>query len=212
MANMPADPRPRQVSVADWFDTEAGLALARAQSSLLLQCLAQRPHQPLLWCGPGRGWPAQRPASARLLALHGDGLRWAGDLQARRPLPLANASIGTVVLQHPPATMAAGLLADCQRLLLPGGVLLLVVGRRVCTSRVLHPGLPLWAAPPGGWRRQLADQGLLLRAVHRFGNDLQLSSACVVLEAEKRTLAPIGPRPTRKLAVQVASRQSLKVT
>ena len=108
--------------------------------------------------------------------------------------------------------MAAGLLADCQRLLLPGGVLLLVVGRRVCTSRVLHPGLPLWAAPPGGWRRQLADQGLLLRAVHRFGNDLQLSSACVVLEAEKRTLAPIGPRPTRKLAVQVASRQSLKVT
>jgi hypothetical protein len=116
------------------------------------------------------------------------------------------------VLQHPPAQHAAALLADCQRLLLPGGVVLLVAGRRVCTSRVLHPGLPLWAAPSGGWRGLLADNGLQLRAVHRFNNGSPLSGACVVLEAEKRTLAPIGPRPIRRLAVQVASRQRLKVT
>lgn len=209
---MPADPRPRQVSVADWFDTDAALALAAAQSPLLLRCLASRPHQPMLWLGPGAGWPAPRPQIARLLALHGDGRRYAGDLCATLPLPLANASIGTLVLQHPPAPHAAALLADCQRLLLPGGVVLLVVGRRVCTSRVLHPGLPLWAAPAGGWRGLLADNGLQLRAVHRFDPGLPLSGACVVLEAEKRTLAPIGPRPIRRLAVQVASRQRLKVT
>ena len=212
MATMPVNPRPRQVSVADWFDTDAGRALAAAQSPLLFQRLAERPHLPLLWCGPAPGWPAVRPPGPRLIALHGDGQHWRGDLQAVLPLPLATASVGTVVLQHPPAGCAALLLADCQRMLLPGGVLLLTVGRRVCASRVLHPRLPLWAAPAGGWRCLLANNGLQLRAVHRFGGDLQLASACVVLEAEKRTLAPVGACPTRRLAVQVASRKRLKVT
>ena len=212
MATMPVNPRPRQVSVADWFDTDAGRALAAAQSAMLCQRLAERPHLPLLWCGPAPGWPAVRPPAPRLIALYGNGQHWRGDLQAELPLPLASASVGTVVLQHPAAVCAAPLLADCQRVLLPGGVVLLTVGRRVCASRVLHPGLPLWAAPAGGWRSLLASNGLQLRAVHRFGSGLQLASACVVLEAEKRTLAPIGPRPTRRLTVQVASRQRLKVT
>jgi len=186
--------------------------MATAQSGLLLQCLARRPHLPVLWLAPHPGWPVRQHPCGRSIVLHGNGQQWRGDLQAALPLPLANASIGTIVLQHPPAAQAAALLADCQRLLLPGGVLLLVVGRRMCPGRVLHPGLPLWAAPAGGWRGALAASGLQLRAVHRFGKGLQLSDACVALEAEKRTLAPIGPRPIRRFAVQVASRQRLKVT
>lgn len=212
---MPAAPRPRQASVADWFATGAGCALGQAQLPLLESLLAQRPHQPLLWLSPDPGWPLASPSLPRVVRLQPGGDGYAGDLLARLPLPLASASLGTVVLQHPPVDEARALLADCARLLLPGGVLLLAVCRGMHPQRMLHPTLPLWRQPRPGWRTLLAAHGLQLRASHVLPSPLPaaLAAACVVLEAEKRTLAAIGPRPVPRLATQpAAGRQRLKVT
>lgn len=214
MATMPAALRPRQANVAEWFATQAGQALALAQLPHLQALLASRPHQPLLWLSPCQAWPAQAPGKARCVWLHRFGPDWAGDLRGQLPLPLASASIGTVLVQHPEPAGAAELLGDCARLLLPGGVLLLVVGRGMHPQRVLHPGLPLWRQPRPAWRRLLASNGLVLRGCHRLeaGALGSLAGACVVLEAEKRTQALIGPRPVPRLVTQPAGRQCLKVT
>jgi SAM-dependent methyltransferase len=210
---MPAAPPPRQASVADWFETSAAKLLERAQFTVLQRQLSQRPNWPVLWLSPAAGWLAERPAGARLICLERIGPRWQGDLECALPLPLASQGIGTVVLQHPCQAQAAQLLAECSRVLLPGGVLLLVVGRRLHPARLLCPRHALWASPAGGWRAMLAGNGLTLRGVHRIGpGGLQPQHACVVLEAEKRTLAPVGPTATRRLTVQVATRHSLKVT
>ena len=213
MATMPAAPRPRQASVADWYATDAGCSLGQSQHSTLRQLLAQRPHQPLLWLAPAPGWGMGEPCLPRTLLLHRQADGWAGELVARLPLPLASASFGTVVLQHPAPDAAAALVADCARLLLPGGVLLLVGCRGMHPQRMLHPTLPLWRQPRPGWRRLLALNGLLLRGSHALPPPHPgLAAACVVLEAEKRTQALVGPRPVPRLAVQPTGRHSLKVT
>lgn len=210
---MPAAPRPRQASVADWFETSAACALAQAERELLLPQLALRPSWPVLWLMPAAGWAPQRSAVARLIGLQQRAGQWRGDLVCRLPLPMAAQSVGTVVLQHPGAGMAEALLEDVARLLLPGGVLLLAVARAQHPARLLCPGHVLWQGPAGGWRAGLAAHGLRLRQVHRIGpRGLKPEHACVVLEAEKRTVAPVGPQATRRLAVQVATRHSLKVT
>lgn len=189
-------------------------ALARAERELILPQLALRPSWPVLWLSPCAGWLAQPQAIARLIALDHRAGQWHGDLACRVPLPLAGQSVGTVVLQHPGAVMAAALLEDVSRLLLPGGVLLLAVARPQHPARLLCPGHVLWQRPAGGWHAALAGNGLRLRQVHRIGpRGLKPEHACVVLEAEKRTVAPVGPQATRRLAVQVATRHSsLKVT
>lgn len=180
---------------------------------MLQLLLSRRPHWPVLWLSPAAGWLPARPDGARLICLHRQGRHWAGDLRCGLPLPLASESVGTLVLPHPQQAQLLPLLEESRRVLLPGGVLLLVAGRVLHPARLLCPRHPLWVRPRGGWRHLLAAHGLSMRAVHPVGpGGLQPRHACVVLEAEKRTLAPVGPTATRRLTVQVATRQSLKVT
>jgi len=141
------------------------------------------------------------------MCLHDTGSSWAGDLRGELPLPLLGESFGTVVLQHPAREQALELLAETHRLLLPGGVMWLLVGAAAHPARLLHPQHRLWDAPAGGWRQALKQSSWHLRDVQRLGTTgLGLESASVLLEVKKRTVAPIGPRPTRRFVAQMASR------
>lgn len=207
MATMPAAPRPRQASVAEWFATEQGLRLENIQAQAVAERLPERPALPLLWLSPHADWPRQRPVVPRLLCLHATPPGWCGDLEGTLPLPLLGESFGTLVLQHPARDDALSMLAEAHRLLLPGGVMWLMVGAATHPARLLHPQHRLWDAPPGGWRQVLRQSGWHLRGIQRLGPaGLGLESASVLLEVEKRTVAMIGPRPTRRLVTQMASR------
>lgn len=204
---MPAASRPRQASVAEWFATEQGRRLDDLQSRAVAERLPQRPSQPLLWLAPHPQWPACRPPGPRVVCLQDAGGQWCGDLHAGLPLPLSSASFGTVVVQMPDRSRGQALLAEVERVLLPGGLVWLLVGSPAHPARLLHPQHRLWDAPPGGWRTALRGAGLQLRQVQRLGPaGLALESATVLLEAEKRTLAAIGPRPARPLVPRLASR------
>lgn len=202
---MPATPSPRQASVASWFDTEPAKVLCQLEFERLAPLLAARPVTPWLWLAPTPAW-------ASLAGLPGQGLRlyrqdggYGGDTRCGLPLPLPDESVNAIVLQHVTARDAEQLIAECERVLMPGGRLWL---------STLNPFSP--------YRSQWRQHGLVVRSPQRLRHTLEqaglacedldylgpmwhtratdrrsfapLRAACL-FTAEKRTLALPGPTP-----------------
>lgn len=204
---MPAARNPRQVGVATWFETDAAQRLLRAERPWLLERLGDRPAQPWLWLAPV-------PFRDHLPVLPGIGLRlcmtargdYAGDLRCTLPLPLPDACLQAIVLQHVAGLEAEQLLAECERVLMPGGKLWLLALNPLSPYRWRWRRRDLAVRMPFVWRLLLQRSGLscvdevrYLGPVWRGGGSRSrgpaaLAATCA-LSAEKRTPALIGPIP-----------------
>ncbi len=87
---------------------------------------------------------------------------WRGDARCALPLPLAGESVGMVVLQHVlvPGDAGRALLAECARVLVPGGRLALFALNPLAPYRWRWRGTGLQATEPLVWRRRLREAGL----------------------------------------------------
>ncbi len=202
---MPALSRSRQASVASWFDTEPALSLRELERQRLALVLATRPVTPWLWIAPTPAWTQDPLLPGRGLTLHRQPPGYSGDARCALPLPLPSESVNAIVLQHVTARDAEALIAECERVLMPGGRLWL---------STLNPFSP--------FRRQWRRHGLVVRTPQRLRHSLEqaglscqeltwlgpmwrdrspdrsslapLRAACL-FTAEKRTLALPGPTP-----------------
>lgn len=162
---MPPSLSPGQPDSADgWFGTPPGLILLESEQATVERAVAERPALPWLWLAPlvqpldivGRGLklavsrdPVGKPA-------------FSGDIRCGLPLPLANESIGVIVIQHVARSDDAGnaLLAECARVLVPGGRLWLFALNPLAPYRWRWRGAGLRASEPLTWRRRLRAVGL----------------------------------------------------
>jgi SAM-dependent methyltransferase len=126
------------------------------------------------------------------------------------PLPLANESVATVVVQHVTRNGEHGttLLSECARVLVPGGKLWLFALNPLSPYRWRWNGNGLRASEPMPWRRRLRAAGMQPDAVSqglgprwRIEADAGLQHgpglrAAWLLRAEKRAI-PMTPLRTR---------------
>lgn len=208
MATMPLRSRPGQPDAAQaWFASSEGAALLESEHDAIAGALAERPAQHWLWLAP---LPQPRPEGGRGLALYPRGARFGGDVSCSLPLPLPSETFGTIVLQHVAAPGAPGsaLLEEVERLLEPGGRVLLFALNPLSPYRWRWRGHGLRAAEPLSWRRLLRRAGLESVAVSegmgprwepvadpRRQEGVGLRAA-YLLRADKRSLplTPIRPR------------------
>lgn len=211
MPTMPARPSPGQPAPAPgWFGGSAGSAVLHSEDETVRTFIARVGGPAWLWLAPAAdGLPA--PAG-RGLRLDADGIGWTGRVRCGLPLPLAGESVGTVVLQHvlQPGEAGRALLAECARVLVPGGRLALLALNPLSPYRWRWRGSGLQAAEPLVWRRRLRAAGLQPDPVSqglgpswrevaspRPQSGAGLRAAYLVL-AEKRTL-PLTPVRARRL-------------
>lgn len=207
MATMPppsAHGQPERTEA--WFEAAPGRALLESEAASVLAAIGERPGQPWLWLSPR---PCGEPPAPRGLCLHPLGDGWQGGVRCALPLPLANESVATVVLQHVArGRQAAGLLEECARVLVPGGCLWLFGLNALSPYRWRWGGSGLGASEPLPWRRRLLAAGLAPDPVSRgIGPRWQASRvaggqpgpglrAAWLLRAEKR-VAPLTPSRSR---------------
>jgi SAM-dependent methyltransferase len=228
MATMPATSPNGQPEVSSdrpdhWFRGAAGQALLHSESKALHAELQARHGLPWLWLAPVE--PAAPPAgraSAPGLRLQAAGAAWNGDLRCALPLPLAGECVGTVVLQHVLVRQDAGreLLAECARVLVPGGRLVLLALNPLAPYRLRWRGSGLQASEPLAWRRRLREAGLVPEPLSQGigpGWRVEVASAlqhgvglraAYLLRAEKRAF-PLTPLRQRR---PVAARRTAPVT
>ena len=193
-----------------WFATAPGVVLLDSEQDSIDGALGARPGQPWLWLAPpsGAGNDVHDGAGndERGLRLQASGSGWHGPIRCTLPLPLANESVATVVVQHVIRRDRAGsaLLDECARVLLPGGRLWLFALNPLSPYRWRWNGQGLKASEPLPWRRRLRALGLQPDAVSqgigprwRIAADPRLQHgaglrAAWLLRAEKRTL-PLTP-------------------
>lgn len=210
MATMPLRSRSGQPDAAQaWFASSEGAALLQSERDAIAGALAERPAQHWLWLAP---LPPERPEGGRGVALYPRGGRFGGDVACGLPLPLPSEAFGTVVLQHVamPAAAGSALLEEVERLLLPGGRVLLFGLNPLSPYRWRWRGHGLRAAEPLSWRRLLRRAGLEPGAVsegmgprwepvadarRQDGAGLR---AAYLLRADKRSL-PLTPIRRRRL-------------
>ena len=205
------DPSAAVVGAGRWFEAEAGQVLLESEAEALRQAAADRPGQPTLCLAPVPG-----PESGeRCLDLHLAGSRFEGQVQCGLPLPLASESLGTIVVQHVTdyPIDATALLAECARVLVPGGRLWLFALNPLAPYRWRWSGTGLRGAEPVVWRRRLRVAGLTPESVARglgphwriaanvHGQDGAGLRAAYLLRAEKRIapLTPVRARPRVRL-------------
>lgn len=160
MATMPFPSRPGQPDAAQaWFASSEGAVLLQSEHDAVESALAERPAQPWLWLAP---LPHKRPDVGRGLVLFPRGERFGGDVSCSLPLPLPSEAFGTVVLQHVamPDSAGSALLEEIDRLLLPGGRVLLFGLNPLSPYRWRWRGHGLRAAEPLSWRRLLRRAGI----------------------------------------------------
>lgn len=202
---MPAVPSRRQASVASWFDTEPAQLLCELERQALDPVLASHPVNPWLWIAPTASWLDAATLPGQGLRLYRTAHGYTGDVTCALPLPFPSESVNAIVLQHVTARDAELLIAECERVLMPGGRLWL---------STLNPFSP--------FRRQWRHHGLVVRTPQRLRHTLEraglacddltwlgpmwrdrapgprsvaaLRAACL-FSAEKRTLALPGPTP-----------------
>ena len=199
-------------SASAWFGSDAGQALLESEQPAVLRAFAERPAQPWLWLGP----------VDQALQIEGRGLRlvtaneaWAGAVHCGLPLPLANESIGVVVVQHVAKARSPrhGLLDECARVLAPGGRLWLFALNPLAPYRWRWRGSGLSASEPLTWRRRLRAAGLApelvsqgigpswrVNVIHDLQNGPGLRAAYAI-RAEKRAwpLTPVRQRTPLRL-------------
>ena len=168
MATMPAaspsgQPAGQPAASLDWFGSPAGEALLGSEAESVLSQLGDHRGLPWLWLAP-LAEPEDAPPrpDGRGLRLWASTDGWCGDARCALPLPLAGESVGTVVLQHVLAPGDAGreLLAECTRVLVPGGRLALFALNPLAPYRWRWRGSGLKASEPLVWRRRLREAGL----------------------------------------------------
>lgn len=195
-----------------WFESAPGQAVLESESDSIRAALAQRPGQSWLWLAPTS---APSDAPGRGLQLQACAPGWRGPVRCALPLPLANESIATVVIQH---TARGGmgrsaLIEECARVLVPGGRLWLYALNPLSPYRWRWSGSGLSASEPLPWRRRMRQAGLAPESVSQgigpcwriqTRADLQPGPglrAAYLLRAEKRVLplTPLRPRPALRI-------------
>lgn len=172
------------------------------------------PGRPWLWCAPAA---SPRPEGVGAgLALLGDGNGWDGALRCDSALPLADASIATVVLQHVAdlAIDPQALLAEAARVLEPRGTLWLLGLNPLTPYRRHWSGTGIRSREPIGWRRRLRAAGLHPDTVTtglgprwKIATSLDRQEgaglrAAYVVRARKRVSSPVMPDPLPALRWQ----------
>ena len=164
MATMPVPSPPGQPEPAapDWFGSAAGRVVLDSEAESVAAALADGRGLPWLWLAPSDGG-GSHPVDGRGIRLLAEDRGWIGDIRCGLPLPLASESIGAIALQHVLTRDAAGqaLLAECARVLVPGGRLTLFALNPLAPYRWRWRGAGLKASEPLLWRRRLREAGLV---------------------------------------------------
>lgn len=204
---MPALPSLRQATPTSWFDSEPAQELFLLEQQLLLPQLPALPGPPWLWITPSARWLDGALLGGRGLRLFRDGQGYAGEARCALPLPLPNESVRVVILQHVTAADAAALLAECERVLMPGGRLLLSSLNPFSPYRAQWRRHGMVVRTPQRLRQLLERVGLecddtryvgpMWPAASRRRFTLAALRAACLFSAEKRTFALPGPTPVR---------------
>lgn len=204
IGTMPLLHSPRQATPTSWFDSEPAQALYQLEQQILLPQLAGLPSQPWLWVAPSRRWMDGAALPGRGLRLYRDEQGYAGEARCALPLPLPNESVHAVILQHVTAADAAALLAECERVLMPGGRLFLSSLNPFSPYRTQWRRHGMAVRTPQRLRQLLDRVGLecddtryvgpLWPAGTRPNSRLAPLRAVCVFSAEKRTFALPGPK------------------
>lgn len=196
-----------------------GQALLGSENDCVGAALRQRPGQAALWLGPAAAPLPDATDGPLTLRLHLDDVVFHGDLRCGLPLPLASDACAVVIVQHADAAGcdSAQLLAECARVLVPGGWLWLLALNPLSPYRLRWWGRALDAREPVTWRKRLRAAGLApdsltqgLGPVWDIAPDARLQDgvglrAAFLLRAEKRRL-PLTPlRKPRPLALQAGT-------
>lgn len=211
MATMPLPSPSGQVDGRlAWFASDAGLALLASERPAILNALSERPAMPWLWLAPAVQAVDDSPAGRGLLLARAHGA-WQGDVRCGLPLPLPGETIGCVAVQHVLGSreQSRRLLAECARVLAPGGRLWLLALNPLSPYRLRWRGSGLRAAEPLTWRRRLRAAGLApepisqgigpswqVQAVERLQDGPGLRAAYLI-RAERRAF-PVTPIRQRK--------------
>ncbi len=204
---MPAAASHRQPEPLAWFRTVDGQRLLAAEQTWISQILAARAASPTLWLHPGAG--AGVSVVAADIALRATAGGFDGPLRCGPSLPLASDSFSAVIVQHVPENGGRALLAECARVLEPGGRLWLFTLNPVSPYRLRWRRTGLSIRGPGRWRWHLQAAGLdcsayapqwlgpSWRSVASRGPDLM--RAICLLQADKRgpDLILTPARPSR---------------
>lgn len=200
---------PTTASRDAWFATPAGRTLLDSELPCVHAALGERPGQPWLWLAPAAAGGDTPPGQGLRLQDTADG--WTGSLRCRLPLPLANESVATVVVQHlaGDGDRASMLIEECARVLVPGGRLTLLSLNPLSAWRWRWAADGPGSSEPMPWRRRMRAAGLVPEAVSegvgpRWGlvPDPSLQHgpgvrAAWLLRAEKR-VSPLTPVRTRQ--------------
>ncbi|MGV8960840.1 MAG: hypothetical protein ACOH1V_10690 [Stenotrophomonas sp.] len=203
---MPAAPFSRQAAVSAWFDMQGAQSLRQLEHHHLREQLHRLPSQPWLWLSPVTGWTPSPVPAGRGIRLHaaqpeGD---FDGDLRCRLPLPMPGESVNAIVIQHAGSADLAALIAECSRLLMPGGRLWMTQLNACSPYRVRWQRQGVRPASLLRCRSLLQREGLLCGPVRYLGplwseragvggSALPPLRAVCVLEAEKRVAGMITP-------------------
>lgn len=146
-----------------WFADPAGQAVLASEHAAIVQTLQEHGALPWVWWMPQRP-PAQTLHGARGLVLWPDATlpdAWQGSVRCTAALPLAMDSCGLLVMQHAldPRADLGDWLAECDRVLMPGGWLLLCALNPLSPYRRHWQAAGLRAAEPMRWRRALRRAG-----------------------------------------------------
>lgn len=191
-----------------WFASGPALALLASEHDSVRSALAERPGQPWLWLSAAAGDAGEVEAGPGLRLQPSAG-GWSGSVRCALPLPLANESVAAVVVQHLPlAGKLDALLAECARVLVPGGHLSLFCLNPLSPWRWRWAGGGPGASEPLPWRRRLRAAGLVPEPVSqglgpRWGLETDPAlqhgpglRAAWLLRAQKRVL-PLTPLRNR---------------
>lgn len=204
-------------STNHWFASPPGQCLLQSESAALREAFSERPGQPWLWLLPSIDREiidTQMDAVSRGLRLQPSPSGWQGDVCCALPLPLANESLATVVIQHAARSKGSEmLLAECARVLVPGGRLWLFALNPLSPYRWRWKGYGLRTSEPMPWRRRLRAAGLQPDAVSsglgprwrvEVASDRQHGPglhAAWLLRAEKRTIPLTGLRSRQRVRI-----------
>ena len=209
--------QPVPAAAATWFAGAAGQMVIASEAELLRLAARERPGQPGLWLQPGAIDVADTDClDVPGLRLHATGDGFSGDIRCGSTFPLASESCGVVVVQHLAdiSTEPASLLAECARVLVPGGRLWLLALNPLAPYRLRWRGQGPRAAEPVTWRRRLRIAGLAPDPVSQgigptwaisIDSHLQDGAglrAAFLLRAEKRRIPLTPMRATGKLRLQ----------
>lgn len=206
----------RQPDALAWFDTVKGRSVLTAEQQVIGAAFAARPaRQPWLWLAPAfTSHPGMEPAPVAppgsvLLRPFRD--HYAGSLQCALPLPLADESVGNLIVQHVLDDEREGLLEECERILEPGGRLWLFALNPWSPYRARWRRSGLVARDAHYWHLRLRRLGLQpcdsdvaylgpvwRPAVAAAGRGPSRLRVACVMEVEKRTAALIPPAPVSR--------------